>query len=323
MRFDNIASAANTPGGFLAGVNDIIQAVMGAKREQAQMARQDAMMAQQQGNADRSYGQQQAQQLVANKYREQEIANATMNARTNQDQVKAQTEHHQRGDAISAGTAIGKNLFGKFAGQEGGMNEYQKFQVERQKADAASKADEGFRERARARAKFTKDNLVNDEVDEVVMEDTNIGGKRKVVGANGLPVMRKVVKARLPTDRDYAEVERFYQELKNPAPAQSTADANSQYRGEVMPPGTGTGQVTGNQSPGATMAKSLTPQNTGDTDGMSQNEQVVQAPALDYVAEDAKLQATNPQYRQLRANPQFNWKGAVEKAAAMRAQQPR
>ena len=42
MRFDNIAMAANTPGGFQAGVNDIVQALMGAKRQQAQQAFQEA-----------------------------------------------------------------------------------------------------------------------------------------------------------------------------------------------------------------------------------------------------------------------------------------
>ena len=331
MRFDNIASAANTPGGFQAGVNDIIQAVMGAKRQQAEQAFQQSQMDQQQANSDRSFGAEQAQRLASNGYRDRELKANEMRAQTDQTHSRAQ-DLNMTMDNLGA---VGKYFGDKFlpdASKTGGLTEYQKTQVEHQKAETAAKADAEMRSQARDLAGFSKEGLVHKPVKTPRMGPPDIKGAQRQMILNGQPLWEDKVVDGMPEPKHWLDLESQYQKLKNPAAWQAKEDAknaamNSQYRGEVMPtaPAPAPRPAGGTPGLGSQVAQSLVTQNTGDTNGLSQNEQVPQAPAIDYAAEDAKLQATNPQYRQLRANPQFNWKGAVEKATAtaMRAQQPR
>ena len=319
MRFDNIASAANTPGGFQAGVNDIIQAVMGAKRQEAQQAFQQSQMDQQQANSDRSFGAEQAQRLSSNEFREREIKNSE--ARTRQDGI--QNGQKFIGGLMDRADSVGKSIGDMFS-KPGGMTEYQKIQVKRQESEDAAKADAGFRQQARDMSGFSKEGLVHKKIKVPRMGAAGLDGSQSPLIVDGQPVWDEKVIDDMPTDRHWADLESNYQKLKDPAAWQAKEDAkNSQFRGEVMPQAPAPRAAGGTPGLGSQVAQTLATQNTGDTNGLSQNEPMAQAPAIDYAAEDAKLQATNPQYRQLRANPQFNWKGAVEKAAAMRAQQPR
>ena len=225
--------------------------------------------------------------------------------------------------AGSVGQYIGDKLIPD-ASKTGGMNEYQKIQVKRQEAEDAAKADAGFRQQARDMSGFSKEGLVHKKIKVPRMGAAGLDGSQSPLIVDGKPVWDEKVIDDMPTDRHWADLESNYQKLKDPAAWQAKEEAkNSQFRGEVMPQAPAPRAAGGTPGLGSQVAQTLATQNTGDTNGLSQNEPAVQAPAIDYAAEDAKLQATNPQYRQLRANPQFNWKGAVEKAAAMRAQQPR
>ena len=314
MRFDNIASAANTPGGFQAGVNDIIQAIMGAKRQEAQQAFQQSQMDQQQGNFNRSFGEEQAQRLASNGFREREIKNSE--ARTRQDGI--QNGQKFMGDMMDGAGSVGKSIAGMFS-KTGGMNEYQKIQVKRQEAEDTRKADEGHEAWAREAAGFNKKGLINKKISTPHMiTPGGFDSEPTQLIIDGKPQWKEEIGEDLPTKEHWDKYQYELEKRKNPEAVRARETA--QFRGEVMPEPRAAGGTPGL---GSQVAQTLATQNTGDTNGLSQNEQAVQAPAIDYVAEDAKLQATNPQYRQLRANPQFNWKGAVEKAAAMRAQQPR
>ena len=202
------------------------------------------------------------------------------------------------------------------------MTEYQKIQVERQKAEDTAKTDAELRSQARDLAGFSKEGLVHKPVKTPRMGPPGLDGSQHQMILNGQPLWEDKVIDGMPEPKHWLDLESQYQKLKNPAAWQAKEDAkNSQYRHEDMPPAPRA--AGGTPGLGAQVAQTLAPQNTGATNGLSQNEQVPQAPAIDYAAEDAKLQTTNPQYRQLRANPQFNWRGAVEKATAARAQQPR
>lgn len=314
MRFDNIASAANTPGGFQAGVNDIIQAVMGAKRDQAQQAFQQSQMDQQQANLNRSFGADQAQRLSSNSYRERELAANETRAKTDQEHSRAQDLNMTMDNLGAVGKYFGDKFLPNAAAKgtlaPGALTEYQKYQI-RKDTDTTlhtqAMNESGIDEHGQ-------------KTESVTSPKYDIAG-RPIIGADGKPVTETKLAKRIASQDEMKAAYTHLDSLKHPQPK---AAADSQFRHEDMP-GTPVQPRAAGGTPGlgAQVAQTLAPQNTGDTNGLSQNEPAVQAPAIDYVAEDAKLQATNPQYRQLRANPQFNWKGAVEKAAAMRAQQPR
>ncbi len=88
-------------------------------------------------------------------------------------------------------------------------------------------------------------------------------------------------------------------------------------------------QARGNGAPGegAAIIQNLVPPNSGSaTDGMSVKDtggmgsQIAGAmqakPPIDYAAWDAKLQASDPEYRQLRSNPNFDWKADIDDGIA-------
>lgn len=311
MRFDNIASAANTPGGFQAGVNDIIQAVMGAKRDQAQQAFQQSQMDQQQANLNRSFGAEQAQRLASNGYREQELKANTMRAQTDQAHSRAQDLNMVMDNLGAVGKYFGDKLIpnasSKGALAPGAMTEYQKYQVQKD-TDAA------------LHARAMNENGIDEhgqKTESVTSPKFDIAG-RPIIGADGKPVTETKLAKRIASQDEMKAAYLHLDALKHP---QAPAAANAQFRHEDMP--SMPTQVSRTPSPGAAMVRTLTPQNVGDTNGLSQNTPMATAPAVDYAAEDARLQATNPQYRQLRANPQFNWKAAVDKVTSQRAQQPR
>ena len=311
MRFDNIASAANTPGGFQAGVNDIIQAVMGAKRQQAEQAFQQSQMDQQQANSDRSFGAEQAQRLASNGYRDRELKANEMRAQTDQAHSRAQ-DLNMTMDNL--GGALKYGLDTVFKPKTGGLTEYQKTQIEHQKAEDTAKADAELRSRARDLAGFSKEGLVHKKTQVARMGPPDIKGAQRQMIVDGKPLWEEKVIDDMPTDRHWADLESQYQKLKDPAAWQAKEDAkNSQFRGEVMPQAPAPRAAGGTPGLGAQVAQSLVTQNTGDTNGLSQNEPLDPAKAeLDYAEDDRILQAKDPAYRTNRANPKFPYRKAID-----------
>ena len=330
MRFDNIAMAANTPGGFQAGVNDIVQALMGAKRQQAQQAFQEAQMQQQMAIADRSFGAEQAQQLSSNAFREREISANELRAKTDDRQATAKIQGDALDRAGSFAAGISDRLFGKpgVAGSGGmkPMTYSDQLAQTKYKDELTNQKTTAAREAADRKAGITKGQVSYEENEPIL---TGILQDKQLV-VEGKPQFKKVTRSRLASAAEYAQSENVYQGLMNP---QFKADQDSQFRGEVIPPQR---QASGTPGMGTAVAQSLAP-NTGATNGLSQNEaQETQAHTIaeslmppmlrnpiDYAAEDLKLQAEYPEYKQLRSNPSYNWKGAVDEAVRQRAQQPR
>ena len=316
MRFDNIASAANTPGGFQAGVNDIIQAIMGAKRDQAQQAFQQSQMAQQQANSDRSFGAEQAQRLASNGYRDRELKANELRAQT--DQVHSQAQDlNMTMDNLGA---VGKYFGDKFlpdASKTGGMTEYQKIQVERQKAEDTAKTDAELRSQARDLAGFSKEGLIHKPVKTPRMGPPGLNGSQHQMVLNGQPLWEDKVVDGMPEPKHWADLESQYQKLKDPAAWQAKEDAkNSQYRHEDMPPAPRA--AGGTPGLGAQVAQSLVTQNTGDTNGLSQNElgaqnaEAQKKAELDYSADDLILQSKDRAYKVNRARPSFQYRAAID-----------
>lgn len=332
MRFDNIAMAANTPGGFQAGVNDIVQAIMGAKRQQAQQAFQEAQATREQGNLDRSFGAQQAQQLAGNKFREREVASTE--ARTKNDAI----QNGQRftmgmmDRAGSVGQDLADRMFGKPGAARAGSAKDPNALTEAQRLAheaAKTKSDEDW---ARMRTSMNSDGTRNVTGKKLRTVPGDYGmGVTVVTDGQGNPVWDDTLEKRPMTDADWREYYGHLDARRNP---QSKADANSQFRRENLPPVPR--QASGAAGLGSQVAESLAP-NTGSTNGLSQNEgpgtqahtiaenlmpRMLRNP-IDYEAEDLKLQALDPKYKQRRAVPGFNWKGVIDETVRRRAQPTR
>lgn len=318
MRFDNIAMAANTPGGFQAGVNDIVQAIMGAKRQQAQQAFQEAQATREQGNLDRSYGAQQAQQLAGNAFREREIASTEARTRNEATQNGQRFTMDLMDRAGAVGQDIADRMFGKPGAARAGSAKDPNALTESQRLareDAKNKGDEDW---ARMRTSMNPDGTRNVKGKKLRTIPGDYGsGVTTVTDGQGNPVWDDTLDKLPMTDADWREYEGHLDARRNP---QTKADANSQFRGEVIR--AVPRQASGAAGLGSQVAESLAP-NTGSTNGLSQNEAQVQVPPVDYEAEDLKLQALDPKYKQRRAVPGFNWKGVIDETVRRRAQPTR
>lgn len=300
MRFDNIAQAAMTPGGFNAGVNDIIQAVMRARMAKAA---QEAKQEEQQwdrGMQEKTLGQQMSNNLANQGFREREVkANET----------RAQTDQGLAGNTIANTWADNMGSVGKFIGD--------KLMPDAKGAGATTPAND------LAREKF--DYEKNKDFETQARRDANIevygnpdGHAQDVQDENleifGMPQIDPKTGAAAKTGN-----KKYVKRLPN---ADESKRAEGAYR-KIMAT-----RTTSLPASGVVSARAKT--NTGDTDGLSVKEpaptqgglggQITGAmgakPPVDYASEDAKLQASDPQYRQLRSNPKFNWRAAIDATLA-------
>ncbi len=296
-RFDNLAAAAVTPGGFQAGVNDMVQAILGADVAKQKMAQQGQMRAEDMAFREKSLGAEMANNLAGQKLRGREVAaTETRNENwANQQAAENLGAGLDRAGKVGSWFMEGIGFGGKNVKPGGQAGEQPKPLSEDDafQADLAQVNQEVF------------SNPKGEAYDEVPEN-------RVTTDLRGRPIITKIGTKRVERNKTPEEQERVRALLKARQDARATNTS---------------------QKP-ASLVDTVVKPNTGDTDGMSYREQPAPAPApgglgaemsgmlgggapaIDYAAEDARLQATDPGYKQLRANPRFNWKKAVEAAKA-------
>ncbi len=303
MRFDNIAQAAMTPGGFNAGANDMIQALLGAKANKAKLAQQGEQQAWERGFQERKLSADITNNLTNQGYRGREVAANEMRAQTDQG-LAGNTIANTWADNIgSVGKYIGDKLMPD-AGRAGGGTPANDLAREKWDAEKAKNAEDKARAQANLEVFGNPDGQAQDVQDEPM---TDLLGQPRIDPKTGkiLTTGNKKYVKRLPTKEESMQAEAAYRRLM----AERTTSL-----------------------PGSGVASARTAPQAGDTNGLSKNESptggapaslgsqlagsLAPAPAIDYAAEDARLQATDPQYRQYRSNPQFNWKAAIDATRA-------
>jgi hypothetical protein len=295
MRFDNIATAAVTPGGFQGGVNDIIQAILGADaaKQRAAIHEQDAATAQGNVEADRAWrkeslGQQMANHAADQGLRQQEINNTN---RHYADQA-AQAGAKNMGEWADRAGSVGKNIYQMMTGSGTYKQPASKVAKPMSFADANSRAnlDVYGTTDGPYGTKVTKDPVLN------------VIGEQQA-GPDGVPLFktREKREKRDPTPEERAKHSEALQKYLS-TPVQSMGSQVAENAGDLPGediPATSEGAVPLNR--GIRPPVTVLPPSAA-----------VQKPAIDYNALDAKLQATDTKWRQKRASPTFNWKGALD-----------
>lgn len=148
--------------------------------------------------------------------------------------------------------------------------------------------------------------------------------------SKGIPYERDVVKTGMGMDytTGLPTMLKMPTGQKETAYRQRTADEVKDFNARVA----ARRQARGNTSPSAQVVQSLTaapgsgaapteqpPARKDSVGGQIAGSLSAQPAVVDYEAEDAKLQAADPNYKAARANPRFNWRKAID---ALRAQGP-
>ncbi len=320
--FDNIARAAVTPGGFQAGVNDIIQAIMQNKTAQAKMAGMQEQQGWERDFKERSLGADISNQLASRRLQERGVATGELNAKTNA-ALAGNTVANTWAD--NAGS-VGKYMMDKLVPDARGPG------VNADKRDVAGERfdyDKNKDRMEQARREANIEVYGNDKGEAYDVQEENLT-------TFGIPMIDPKTGAAVKSgNKKY---------IKRPSSPEEAKRAEAAYRTRMQALGSSSGLGSG-----ITDARTQPP--VGKTDGESMNEklpaprpgvdittpsqmtapgarggmgsQVAGAlgaapaqPAIDYAAEDARLQLTNPKYKQLRSSPGFDWKAAITKYKA-------
>lgn len=267
--FDKLAAAAITPGGFQAGVNDIVQALLARKTNEAKLAQQQDQMA-----FDQNYKMQ---------------------------------------DLALRREGMGSQVADRLADQK-----YREAQLGLQRDELNWKKSQTPKDPTMGRPLTEAEQAELDER-EVNLEMFGVPDIGK-----GIPSERPQVKTGMGFDpktnlpSPIAVPTGASESWNRPLTEAELIRKNmllKQRRDARGNRGPGVSAVHANTAPPGAAPTEQPPVRQGGM-GAQIADSLGAKPAIDYEAEDAKLQASDPRYRQMRQNPRFQWRAAIDAVKA-------